>query len=108
HAREILSMKQRLNEILARHTGQSLETPAHGPERDDAKSPEAAREPGRVPRALEPRPPEPLQPACAGLAPPHGAAPRPRAALEPGRACGPGPGCYSRPDPPLIDRLASA
>ena len=26
HAREILSLKQRLNEILSRHTGQSMDT----------------------------------------------------------------------------------
>ena len=43
-AREILTLRQRLNEILARHTGQSIETIATDTERDNFKSAEAARE----------------------------------------------------------------
>jgi len=46
HAREILSMRQRLNEILSKHTGQALETIARDTERDNFKSAEAAREYG--------------------------------------------------------------
>jgi ATP-dependent Clp protease protease subunit len=41
-AREILSMRQRLNEILAHHTGQPLDTIARDTERDNFKSAEAA------------------------------------------------------------------
>ncbi|MGJ4802354.1 ATP-dependent Clp endopeptidase proteolytic subunit ClpP [Luteimonas sp. SDU82] len=63
HAREILSMKQRLNEILARHTGQSIETIASDTERDNFKSAESAREYGLVDQVLERRPEESIQPA---------------------------------------------
>ena len=62
HAREILSMKQRLNEILAKHTGQSFETIAKDTDRDNFKSAEAARDYGLVDRVLERRPEESIQP----------------------------------------------
>ena len=58
HAREILSMKQRLNEIMAHHTGQPLETIARDTERDNFKSAQAAREYGLVDQVLERRPDE--------------------------------------------------
>ncbi len=48
HAREILSMKQRLNELLAHHTGQPLETIVKDTERDNFKSAAAAAEYGLV------------------------------------------------------------
>jgi ATP-dependent Clp protease protease subunit len=48
HAREILSMKQRLNELLAHHTGQPLETIERDTERDNFKSAAAAAEYGLV------------------------------------------------------------
>lgn len=57
HAREILSMKQRLNEILAHHTGQPLETIKHDTERDNFKSAKAAAEYGLVDQVLDRRPP---------------------------------------------------
>ena len=63
HAREILSMRQRLNEILAKHTGQALETIAHDTERDNFKSAEAAREYGLIDQVLERRAEETIQPA---------------------------------------------
>ena len=63
HAREILSMKQRLNEILARHTGQAIDTIAADTERDNFKSAAAAREYGLVDQVLERRPEESIQPA---------------------------------------------
>lgn len=47
-AREILSMRQRLNEILARHTGQSVERIAADTDRDFWMSPEDAVEYGLV------------------------------------------------------------
>ncbi|HVI58980.1 MAG TPA: ATP-dependent Clp endopeptidase proteolytic subunit ClpP [Luteimonas sp.] len=62
-AREILTLRQRLNEILARHTGQSFETIANDTERDNFKSAEAAREYGLVDQVLERRPEESIQPA---------------------------------------------
>ncbi len=61
--REILSMRQRLNEILAKHTGQALETIARDTERDNFKSAEAAREYGLVDEVLERRPEESIQPS---------------------------------------------
>ncbi|MEF2148093.1 ATP-dependent Clp endopeptidase proteolytic subunit ClpP [Luteimonas sp. FXH3W] len=61
HAREILSLKTRLNEILARHTGQSLETIAHDTERDNFKSADAARDYGLVDQVLERRPEDSIQ-----------------------------------------------
>ncbi|MBZ4038669.1 ATP-dependent Clp endopeptidase proteolytic subunit ClpP [Novilysobacter selenitireducens] len=61
HAREILSLKQKLNEILSKHTGQALETIARDTERDNFKSAEAAREYGLVDEVLERRPDESVQ-----------------------------------------------
>src|SRR3546814_934704 len=61
-AREILTLRQRLNEILSRHTGQSFETIANDTERDNFKSAEAAREYGLVAEVLERRPDESIQP----------------------------------------------
>jgi ATP-dependent Clp protease protease subunit len=63
HAREILSMRQRLNEILSKHTGQALDTIARDTERDNFKSAEAARDYGLVDSVLERRPEESIQPA---------------------------------------------
>jgi len=56
HAREILSMKARLNELLAHHTGQSLETITHDTERDNFKGAAAAAAYGLVDQVLERRP----------------------------------------------------
>ena len=61
HAREILALKQRLNEIMAKHTGQSLETIARDTERDNFKSSEAAREYGIIDQVLERRPEDSIQ-----------------------------------------------
>jgi ATP-dependent Clp protease protease subunit len=44
HAREILRMRQQLNEILARHTGQPLEQIATDTDRDRFMTPEQAKE----------------------------------------------------------------
>src|SRR6186713_2968732 len=63
HAREILTLRQRLNEILSKHTGQALETIARDTERDNFKSAEAAREYGLVDQVLERRPEDSIQPA---------------------------------------------
>jgi ATP-dependent Clp protease, protease subunit len=62
-AREILALRQRLNEILASHTGQSLETIARDTERDNFKSAEAARDYGLVDHVLERRPEDSIQTA---------------------------------------------
>lgn len=54
-AREILSMRQRLNEILARHTGQSIDRIAADTDRDFWMSPEDAVEYGLVDRVQHPK-----------------------------------------------------
>ncbi len=60
-AREILTLRQRLNEVLAHHTGQSLDVIARDTERDNFKSAEAAREYGLVDEVLMRRPDDSIQ-----------------------------------------------
>ena len=60
-AREILAMRQRLNEILAHHTGQSLDTIARDTERDNFKSAEDAKSYGLIDQVLERRPDDSVQ-----------------------------------------------
>lgn len=48
HAREILKIRQRLNELLAHHSGQSVEQIALDTERDNFMSPERAKEYGLI------------------------------------------------------------
>lgn len=60
-AREILALRQRLNEIMSNHTGQSLDVIARDTERDNFKSAEAAREYGLVDEVLVRRPDESIQ-----------------------------------------------
>jgi ATP-dependent Clp protease protease subunit len=60
-AREILTLRQRLNEVLAHHTGQSLDVIARDTERDNFKSAEAAREYGLVDEVLVRRPDDSIQ-----------------------------------------------
>ena len=61
HAREILTLRSRLNEVLAKHTGQSLETIARDTERDNFKSAVDAVAYGLVDQVLERRPEESIQ-----------------------------------------------
>ena len=62
-AREILALRQRLNEMMAKHTGQTLETIARDTERDNFKSAVAARDYGLVDEVLERRPEESIRPS---------------------------------------------
>ena len=55
HAREILYVKQRLNEMLAKHTGQPVERIEKDTDRDNFLSAEAAVEYGLVDRVLNNR-----------------------------------------------------
>ncbi len=52
HAREILLIRERLNEILARHTGQPLEKIAEDTERDNFMSAEESAEYGLIDEVL--------------------------------------------------------
>ncbi|MGN6222106.1 ATP-dependent Clp endopeptidase proteolytic subunit ClpP [Pseudoxanthomonas sp.] len=63
HAREILTLRSRLNQILAKHTGQALETIERDTERDNFKSATDAQAYGLVDQVLERRPEETIQPA---------------------------------------------
>ncbi|MCL6711550.1 ATP-dependent Clp endopeptidase proteolytic subunit ClpP [Pseudoxanthomonas sp. z9] len=63
HAREILTLRSRLNQILAKHTGQALETIERDTERDNFKSAADAQAYGLVDQVLERRPEETIQPA---------------------------------------------
>lgn len=56
HAREILLIRQRLNEILARHTGQPVEKIAQDTERDNFMGGEAALAYGLIDKVLAQRP----------------------------------------------------
>jgi len=55
HAREILKTREKLNEILAHHTGQPAERVAKDTERDYFMSPEEAKKYGLIDAALYPR-----------------------------------------------------
>lgn len=55
HAREILSVRERLNNILAKHTGQPLEKIAEDTERDNFMSGEQAVEYGLIDQVLTSR-----------------------------------------------------
>ena len=55
HAREILSTRDRLNQILAKHTGQSIERIAQDTDRDNFMSGEAAVAYGLIDQVLEKR-----------------------------------------------------
>lgn len=55
HAREILKTKQKLNEILAHHTGQEVEQIRHDTERDKFMSALEAKEYGLVDDVIMPR-----------------------------------------------------
>ncbi|MEN3183419.1 MAG: ATP-dependent Clp endopeptidase proteolytic subunit ClpP [Atribacterota bacterium] len=54
HAREMVKIREKLNEILARHTGQSIDKIRKDTERDFFMSPEEAREYGLIDRVLYP------------------------------------------------------
>ncbi len=56
HAKEILLLRDRLNHILARHTGQSLESIENDTERDNFMSGEDAVEYGLIDQVLDQRP----------------------------------------------------
>jgi ATP-dependent Clp protease protease subunit len=63
HAREILTMRERLNEILARHTGKPVEEIARDTERDRFLSAADAQNYGLIDQVLERRPEESVKSA---------------------------------------------
>ncbi|MCP5320477.1 MAG: ATP-dependent Clp endopeptidase proteolytic subunit ClpP [Pseudomonadales bacterium] len=56
HAREILIIRERLNALLAEHTGQSIETIARDTERDNFMNPQKAKQYGIIDEVLVARP----------------------------------------------------
>jgi ATP-dependent Clp protease protease subunit len=56
HAKEVESLKRRLNEIYEKHTGQSLKAVEHALERDNFFTADAAREFGLIDKVIEKRP----------------------------------------------------
>ena len=63
HAREILTMRERLNEILSRHTGKPVEDIARDTERDRFLSAAEAQSYGLIDSVLERRPEESVKSA---------------------------------------------
>ena len=57
HAREILLVKERLNKILSKHTGQALEQIQNDTDRDNFMSGDDAREYGLIDKVLKQRQP---------------------------------------------------
>ena len=55
HTREILKVRSQLNEILALHSGQSVETISEDTERDNFMSPEEAKEYGLIDKLIDTR-----------------------------------------------------
>jgi len=62
HAREVLETKERLNRIMAKHTGQSIERIKQDSDRDNFMSAETARAYGIVDSMLEKRGELPIKP----------------------------------------------
>ncbi len=58
HAKEIMSLKQRLNEIYVKHTGQSLKGVEDALERDNFMTSEAAKSFGLIDNVIDKRPDE--------------------------------------------------
>ncbi len=56
HAQEILKIRERLNECLARHTGQSIEKIAEDTERDNFMDAEQSKAYGLIDEVLDKRP----------------------------------------------------
>ena len=63
HAREILYLRQRLNQLYADHTGQPIEQIERDMERDRFLSAEGAKEYGMIDEVLQRRPDESIQPS---------------------------------------------
>jgi ATP-dependent Clp protease protease subunit len=59
HAREILALKARLNEIFAKHTGRPIEEVENAMERDKFLTANEAKEFGLIDEVVESRPPSP-------------------------------------------------
>ena len=59
HAREALELRERLNKIYVKHTGQNLEAVEAAMERDNFMTPEQAKDWGLIDQIFEKRPEAP-------------------------------------------------
>lgn len=59
HAREVLALRERLNQIYVKHTGQPIEAVQEALDRDNFMTPEAAKEFGLIDAVMESRPGDP-------------------------------------------------
>ena len=59
HAREVLSLRERLNSIYVKHTGQAMEAVQDALERDNFMTPEAAKAFGIIDSVMDRRPGDP-------------------------------------------------
>jgi ATP-dependent Clp protease protease subunit len=59
HAKEVIKMKRKLNELMLKHTGQTLEAIERDTDRDNFMAPEEAKRYGLIDKVLErlPNPP---------------------------------------------------
>ncbi len=62
HAKEILRWKETLNQVLAKHTGQSVERVTHDTERDNIMTAEQAKEYGLVDQVISRQDPASAEP----------------------------------------------
>ncbi|WP_425062601.1 ATP-dependent Clp protease proteolytic subunit [Pyruvatibacter mobilis] len=56
HAREVLALRERLNQIYVKHTGQSIDAVQDALERDNFMTPESAKDFGLIDQIMENRP----------------------------------------------------
>jgi ATP-dependent Clp protease protease subunit len=63
HAKEVLRIKQQMNELLLKHTGQTLTKIEQDTDRDNFMSPEEAKSYGLIDNILERLPPSLMPPA---------------------------------------------
>lgn len=64
HAREVLALRERLNSIYVKHTGQSMDAVQDALERDNFMTPQAAKDFGIIDAVMESRPGDPAAEAA--------------------------------------------
>jgi len=63
HAREVLALRERLNQIYVKHTGQPMDAVQDALERDNFMTPESAKEFGLIDAVMDSRPGDPANDA---------------------------------------------
>ncbi|MEQ8745224.1 ATP-dependent Clp protease proteolytic subunit [Pyruvatibacter sp.] len=65
HAREVLALRERMNDIYVKHTGQSMDAVQEALERDNFMTPESAKDFGIIDAVMDSRPGDPADEAKA-------------------------------------------